>query len=201
VRPLIHFLLIGAVAFAASRFVARPIGHDEAALYQEALRLGLDHRDPVVRRRLVANLRFAGAEPGASDDELLREAFAMRMEKRDVVVRRRLVQAMELRTASHRERRPSTEPATWRFSHVLVHSADAAARVRAELVADDAGPDAAARRSEPFLLGNRFGPATRAEIASTFGADVADAITSLEPGRWSGPIRSAWGVHLVWVEP
>ena len=35
------------------------------------------------------------------------------------------------------------------------------------------------------------------EIASLFGEDFARAVLALPPGRWSGPIASAYGAHLV----
>jgi hypothetical protein len=230
-RPLVHFLLLGAAAFAASRSFPALRGErpsfaaaaDEDTLVREAFRLGLDRRDPVVRRRLVANLRFAGADPQASDAALVREAVALGMEKTDIVVRRRLVQAMEERLATaDGVREPSdaelanfleanaerfTVPAAWRFRHVLVsrqrHLYDlerAAQELRAALVEGGAGPDAALLRSDPFLLGNRFGPSSRAEIAAAFGDDFAAAIATVEPGRWSEPLATPWGLHLVWVD-
>ena len=198
-RPLVRFLLLGAIAFAASRL---PLDRGDDALLAEAYRLGLDRRDPVVRRRLVANLRFAGADPHASDDDLLHEAFALEMQRSDVVVRRRLVQAMELRFAprSGGPRKTLERPATWRLRHVLLRSDRDASELRARLAARAQGPAIGVRESKPFLLGNHYGPASRAQIAATFGNDMADEIAKLEPGRWSQPIGSAWGSHLVWVE-
>jgi len=196
---------------------------DEEVLFREALRLGLDRSDPVVRRRLIANLRFAANEPAGGDEALLREADALGMRRNDVVVRRRLVQAIEQRIEASARRRPPADRdladtmavhadrfearAAWRFAHVLVsaerHPGDlpaAAERLRASLAAEGAGPEAAALRSDPFLLGNRYGPASEAEIASAFGANLARRVAELEPGRWSEPVRSVYGLHLIWVE-
>jgi hypothetical protein len=40
---------------------------------------------------------------------------------------------------------------------------------------------------------------TRTDVARQFGDDFADAILKVEAGRWTGPIRSGYGLHLVFV--
>jgi hypothetical protein len=37
------------------------------------------------------------------------------------------------------------------------------------------------------------------EIARVFGDGFAQAVAEMEPGRWSGPVRSGYGLHLVYV--
>ena len=39
----------------------------------------------------------------------------------------------------------------------------------------------------------------RAGLVKLFGDELADAVAELEPGRWSEPLRSPYGLHLVWV--
>jgi parvulin-like peptidyl-prolyl cis-trans isomerase-like protein len=41
--------------------------------------------------------------------------------------------------------------------------------------------------------------ASPADVAPTFGAEFADELTALEVGRWSRPIHSKYGWHLVRV--
>ncbi|MFX6213931.1 peptidylprolyl isomerase, partial [Acinetobacter baumannii] len=36
-------------------------------------------------------------------------------------------------------------------------------------------------------------------MAASFGAGFARTVIGLEPGIWSGPIRSGYGIHLVQV--
>jgi parvulin-like peptidyl-prolyl isomerase len=36
-------------------------------------------------------------------------------------------------------------------------------------------------------------------VARQFGQEFADAIVKVEPGRWTGPLRSGYGLHLVFV--
>ena len=40
---------------------------------------------------------------------------------------------------------------------------------------------------------------TRSDIAREFGEAFANRVVAAPPGRWSGPIASGFGVHLVYV--
>jgi parvulin-like peptidyl-prolyl isomerase len=40
---------------------------------------------------------------------------------------------------------------------------------------------------------------SKSEIARVFGSDFADAVVALEPGRWTAPVPSGFGVHAVLV--
>jgi parvulin-like peptidyl-prolyl isomerase len=37
------------------------------------------------------------------------------------------------------------------------------------------------------------------EVARAFGQDFAERAAKLEPGQWSGPVASSYGLHLVFV--
>ncbi|MGH7790332.1 MAG: hypothetical protein ACRERC_25915, partial [Candidatus Binatia bacterium] len=114
-RPL-HFLLLGAALFALGRCVRpelvegrpstgsgrtdaappQPIGRDpesvDAALWRAARARGLERTDPVVRQRLIRNMRFVAG--GRDDAALYRDALALGLADSDEVVRRRLVAVM-----------------------------------------------------------------------------------------------------------
>lgn len=49
------------------------------------------------------------------------------------------------------------------------------------------------------MLRSVYDNLTEAELASTFGREFADAVVTVEPGSWQGPIRSGYGLHLVKV--
>ncbi len=191
---------------------------DEEILFREALALGLERTDAVVQQRLVRNLRFLGAGPERDDASLLREAFALGLERSDLVVRRRLVQRMRLALAASAREEPITtvelhayretnaqrfmEPARVRGEHVFLSRERRGAALqgdalvlRAQLEVGDA-PRAAAL-GDPFLHGHTLRSASARDLEGTFGAGFAAAVFSLEPGRWSEPIASAYGLHLV----
>jgi hypothetical protein len=52
---------------------------------------------------------------------------------------------------------------------------------------------------DPFPI-RRHLVASREQLEVGFGAGSAASIDGLEPGVWSRPIQSAYGLHLVWVQ-
>ncbi len=68
------------------------------------------------------------------------------------------------------------------------------------LQATQAGLTAADDMGDHFMLGTYFRQKTPTEIARHFGHEFARKITSLTTGSWQGPIRSGYGVHLVFVD-
>ncbi len=225
-RPLLHFLLIGAALQALDARLGResppPALSDEELLYREARALGLQRSDPLVRRRLVRDMRFAGAEPRASDQALFAEALALGLDERDLVVRRRLVQRLVLDLSAQARRREPSEaeladtlarhadrfasPARLQLSQLFLSRqrrgealAEDARALLAELVAARAGPELAAGRGDPLPLPVELGWCSQRELAAGFGEDFARAAFDVEPGAWRGPLRSSYGLHLVFV--
>jgi len=52
---------------------------------------------------------------------------------------------------------------------------------------------------DPFLLPHYFETASQNEVAKNFGAAFARDLLQVEAGRWTGPIESGYGLHLVFV--
>jgi hypothetical protein len=149
----------------------------EELFYREALALGLDRDDTVIRRRLRQKMEFLADAPGeASDAEL----------------------AAHL--AAHPER--FTAPPRTSFRQVFL-AADrpdgvaAAERLRARLESGAVTDPLAA--GDPTLLPPGLDAATGRDIESAFGAELATALDTLPLDRWSGPVRSTYGWHLVQV--
>lgn len=197
---------------------------DEEILVRQARALALDHGDASVRRRLLEKARAVGLAPAAGEEALLAEVRALGLDD-DVVVRRILAQKMRLvlegapppgwdddtalQETLERHRERWLQPETISFSHVFVASdrpglaaaeaAEAAEVARRELRSEP--PDESARAlSDPFPLGLRVSGYTREKLVGRFGEPFARAVLELEPGRWSPPLRSPYGLHLVWVE-
>ena len=57
----------------------------------------------------------------------------------------------------------------------------------------------AEEEGDPFLLAFEFDAASTEEVGRLFGEEFAEALRTLDAGRWRGPIRSGYGVHLVLV--
>ncbi len=154
----------------------------EEVLYREAVALGLDQDDTIIRRRLAQKMEFlvqdiaAQAEP--TDAQL--EAFF----------------------AENQDR--FAEPARVSFSHIFfspdlrgANAARDAALVLAELTAagSEGGPD----RGDRFMLQYAYQQIDQRDAAALFGTAFAERLFQLEAGAWQGPIESGYGLHLVRV--
>jgi hypothetical protein len=193
---------------------------DEEVLVREARARGFHRSDPLVRRRLVRNLRFVNDDSGRSDADLFAEALALGVDRTDRVVRRRLVQKLKLGARSavaeptpeeleaflarHGER--FAQPARARISHVFVSrdrrgegAAAEAKRLLARLRDGSLGAAEARDLGDPFLHPRDLPARSPQELAGMFGEGFAHETARLEPGPWAGPIPSSYGLHLVRV--
>lgn len=155
---------------------------DEVSM-REAMALGLDNDDTVIRRRLRQKLEFVS------------EGIAARTEPTDAD----LDAYLEEHAASFR-----IEPRLT-FSHVYLdpakhgdHLARDAARVLAELKRLGGEADLTAH-GDSSLLDHSFQSMPAGEVAKQFGEEFAAALGRATPGRWEGPIESGYGAHLVLV--
>jgi hypothetical protein len=158
----------------------------EEALYREALALGLGQDDPLVRRVLVQRL-----------ETMLRDLAELSLSPTE--------EDLEDHLAAHLEAyRPETVIA---FTQVYLDPERRGARLEEdaaelleELRARDEPPAEDEPVGDPFLLARRHVDRTETRAAGLFGPTFASAVFALEPGRWHGPVRSGFGVHLVLVE-
>lgn len=153
-------------------------------LYREALRLGLDEGDIIVRRRLIQKMEYVldgmAALPETSGESL--QAYYN----------------------AHAER--YRQPASFRFRHLFFSAErgvdaarDRATRALAQLAG--AGPGAVAPAlGDPYPGGAYFGAASAARLLQTFGEEFLRELDAALEGRWAGPYRSRHGVHLVYRE-
>jgi hypothetical protein len=144
--------------------------------YREALRLGLDTDDEVVKKRLRNKmLAIAGAEAEAaqpSDAEL-----------------QALLDADPARYAA---------PPRYRLEQIYL-GPDAPA-LRAAAAAEIGRIPKGARpgiTTQPLPLPARFDDASQTDLAEQLGDDFATALVQLPVGTWMGPVVSGFGLHLV----
>ena len=155
----------------------------EEVFYREAIAMGLDRDDTVIRRRLRQKIEFVSEDAAAT------------AEPTDV-------QLQQLLTA-HPEK--FVEPARVTFQQVFVNAekrGDAARRDAEQiLVGLQAGPGHAtpAEAGDPTLLPAGLEEASPQEISSSFGDEFGKQLEAAPIGQWSGPIASTFGLHLVRV--
>jgi hypothetical protein len=150
--------------------------HVEEEIYlREALLLGLDQGDPVIRQRLRVKMEFLLS---SGTETLVPDAAALQAQY-DAIKDRLAV------------------PARLSFAQILLGEADAATAGQAlEALAAGADPATVGRAT---LLPPVTTDATPAQIDGVFGPAFFDAIASGPPGVWTGPYASAFGQHLVYV--
>jgi hypothetical protein len=152
-------------------------------LYREAVALGLDRTDRVVRQRLahsMEQLALMGVEASGAPQEA------------------------ELRAYLAANPAAFAEPAMVSFSHVFVNP-----DVRGRRALDDAralldgltasGSVGPALAGDPWQGRSRYDGMTRHEAARLFGRQFAERLFELPPGSWQGPVESGLGLHLVLV--
>jgi hypothetical protein len=192
---------------------------DDEILLREALDANRHRSDPVVRDRLVRNMRFLGSE--GDDEDLFERALELGMHRTDIVVRRRLVQIMrlllatdasigeveesELRDYLERNVERFMSDARVRLDHVffdarvrgddLQHDALAAA-VRLRAADTDTTPDSL---GDALLVAPANLDVTTRALESLLGPQVAQAAARLPLAQWSEPLRSSYGLHLIRV--
>jgi hypothetical protein len=149
----------------------------EEVATREALALGLDRDDPVIRRRLRQKLEFLSQDSASPTDAEL-EAYLQAHPEQFLVEPRLTFQQVFLDPRQHPERLDRD-----------------AAQVLAELTRHGDETNVGDASLLPRALDNV--PAN--DVAKQFGETFAARLLDLPVGRWEGPLESAYGVHLVFV--
>ncbi len=143
-------------------------------LYREALALGLDGNDEIIRNRLVQKMNFL----------LTSEASAARPE--DEVLQTYLTDNAEA----------FTTPARLAASLVYLGQTPNTTFVDQTRSRLDAGEDHR-QLGQASLLPTGFDLSARTSVDGNFGAGFFDQLQPLPLGEWSGPVQSSFGLHMV----
>ena len=156
----------------------------EEVLYREALAMGLDKDDAIVRRRMAQKLEFLITDvtvPDEVDDAVLLEFYE-----------KNITDYMRAARLSFRHIYFNPDRRGERF----LDEANAALQTLQSTGAGLQAPDDMGDRS---MLETQLQQKSTVEISRIFGSEFADSIATLTPGSWQGLIRSGYGVHLVFV--
>ena len=151
----------------------------EEVFYREALAMGLDQNDPIVRRRMRMKLEFILDDLSTQvvDDAVLETYLQQHAENFRVETQVSFSQVF-----LNPDRRPELD-------------ADAT-QILADLNAG-ADPDTL---GDATLAPRSYQMARQSEVERDFGNEFARSVVSLPPGNWSGPHDSPFGAHLVRVD-
>jgi hypothetical protein len=217
-EPLLHFLLIGGLLFAVFGRGNSDVGGADrqivvsgADIDRLAAAFARTWHRPPDRNELQAQI-----QDYIREEVLYRAALQLGLDKDDSIIRRRLRQKMEFLFEDTVPSPQETELRTYLESHIdkfrlapllsfrqvffSTRRGDAAEsdarQILARLVADTPG---AADKADALLLGETFSRMPLDRIAALFGNDFARGLAHAEPAHWVGPLRSAYGLHLVLV--
>jgi len=156
----------------------------ETVLYREALTMGLNQHDQVIRRRLAQKLEF-----------LAKDLVALTPPTEE-----------ELQAYFDEHRKRYQEPTRYTFTQVFIDpdkrgdaTLDDAEAIKATLMAAGDAIENAAVLGDDLMLQDYYPEKDQAEIQKFFGSRFAEALIALSPGQWHGPVLSGYGVHLVYI--
>ncbi len=157
----------------------------EEVLYREALALGLDKDDTIVKRQLARKMEFV-----AEDVSKLEEP-----------------QPAELRAWYEKNQTRFALPPRVTFRHVYFSPDKRGANARSDaeaalapLAGRDIDAAAATAAGDPFMFQSYYGDRSLEVIAKEFAPRFARALAGVPARTWAGPIESGYGWHLVFVD-
>ncbi len=157
----------------------------EEVLYREALAMGLDKDDEIVRRRMAQKMQFLAEDVAAAHDPT----------------------TDELKAWYAKNRGKFALPSRVGFRHLYfspdhrgARARDDALRALAKLAGQPEDSKLAESLADRFMFQDYYADRTSEALAKDFGPQFAVAIPKLAPGSWQGPIESGYGWHLVFVD-
>jgi hypothetical protein len=155
----------------------------EEVLYREALAMGLDENDTIVRRRLAQKIEFISADLASQaepDDAELQEYLGTHADKFAI-------------------------PGLISFDQVYLNTdrrgsraGEDAKRLLEELERGDSVDIMAL--GDPFMFGAEHDQLTLQGVARLFGQSFAETLFTLPVGDWQGPVPSGYGLHIVRID-
>ena len=154
-------------------------------LYREALAMGLDKDDEIVKRRMAQKMQFLAEDVAAAREPTTAELKAW----------------FEQNSARF------AQPPRLSFRHLYFstdrrgeRARDDAQQALAKLAGQPVDTQAAAALADPFMFQDSYRDRAPDFLAKEFGTAFALALTRLAPGSWQGPVESGFGWHLVFVD-
>jgi peptidyl-prolyl cis-trans isomerase C len=157
----------------------------EEVLYREALEMGLDKDDTIVKRRMAQKMQFLAEDVAAAHEP----------------------STAELKAWFEKNSKKFALPSRYSFRH-LYFSPDKrgknaqydATKALAKIAGQPEDSKLAVSLADRFMFQDYYGDRAPEALAKEFGPQFAVALEKLKPGSWQGPIESGYGWHLVYVD-
>jgi len=157
----------------------------EEVLYREALALGIDKDDTIVKRRMAQKMQFLAEDVAAAREPTQRELATWYEMKRDQFA----------------------SPPRISFRHLYFSPDRRGARAREEaadaltkLAGKPEDSNLAATIADKFMFQEYYRDRAPGFLGKEFGPNFALAVAKLSPGSWQGPVESGFGWHLVFID-
>src|SRR5262245_16981900 len=154
-------------------------------LYREALAMGLDKNDEIVKRRMAQKMQFLAEDVAAAREPT----------------------SAQLRAWYEKNSASFAQPLRVSFRHVYfspdrrgARAREDAAQALAKLAGQPGDAKLAASRADPFMFQDHYGDRAPDFLGKEFGPQFARAVATLPPASWQGPVESGFGWHLVFVD-
>ena len=221
-EPLVHFLLLGLLVFAGFKVTSRNEASEPSKIVVtqaqvESLVTGFSR----TWQRPPTTLELEGLIREYIHEEVCtREALALGLDKDDSVIRRRLRQKLEFISDSVASQADPTEEQLQRylqahansfrgerqftFSQVYLdpqkHGENLTRDINQMLAELRLGSKSdVSKMGDSLLLEQNFESVPAGEVSKQFGEKFVANLAELPVGKWSGPIESGYGLHLVIV--
>jgi len=154
-------------------------------LYREALAMGLDKDDEIVKRRMAQKMQFLAEDVAAAREPT----------------------TAELKSWFEKNGTKFAQPPRLSFRHLYFSPDRRGARARddaeqalAKLGGQPVDAKIASSLADPFMFQDSYRDRAPEYLAKEFGPPFALAVAKLPPGSWQGPVESGFGWHLVFVD-
>jgi hypothetical protein len=154
-------------------------------LYREALAMGLDKDDEIVKRRMAQKMQFLSEDVSAAREPT----------------------SAELESWFDRHSTKFAYPPRVSFRHLYFSpdrrgdgARDDAVKALAKLDGQPEDAKVAAALADPFMFQEYYRDRAPEHLGKEFGPQFATAVAQLAPGAWRGPVESGYGWHLVFVD-
>ena len=189
---------------------------DLQLLFDWALQQGIHLQDPLIRQRLLRNMRFLNPDSEGNDDELFEQSIELELHQHDLVIRRRILQWIENKARRDILLYPPNDnvltqllenhniklPERRKYYQVYLNPDKTPLTPRIAKLSKQLNDQGIPQKhlGDFFVEGNGPFLSNFKQAQARFGSELAKRLFQLPPHHWSEAITSPYGVHFLYVE-